>query len=293
MQLTLKTSQLGVLTLTPHHSPCALWGERSTTACPSGRYRSMNSCLPCSAGRYGLGPLLRLAQCSGACTAGFMCAPGSSNDTAQPCPNGQYSLSGAGECTDCPPGRFGAMSTATSAACTGPCDAGRFGSSPGLVGSGCTGNCSAGYACPPGSTSPTAAMCEVGKYSLPGWGSCAECSAGLFGASPGLATAGCSGQCPAGRFGAAPALLTASCSGPCEAGRYGPQAGLTSQLCSGPCPVGYFCPAGTINGTTNVRLGSWRVRAPWCTPCALFRAGGHDGEQILQKKPPPGARAPQ
>ena len=48
-----------------------------------------------------------VSTCTGLCTAGYVCPPGSTNATAVVCPAGTYSAAGAGVCTNCSAGKFG------------------------------------------------------------------------------------------------------------------------------------------------------------------------------------------
>ena len=92
--------------------------------------------------------------CSGACTSGYYCPPGSTSATmytAATCPIGFYCASGTMEAN--------------------PCLAGYFGSSIGQTSPTCSGACTLGYHCPPGSMSATmysTAACPIGFYCAPG-----------------------------------------------------------------------------------------------------------------------------
>lgn len=182
--------------------------------------------------------------------AGYACPAGSTNSTTSICPPGTFSLAGAGACTPCAPGLYGATSGGTAPTCSGPCAAGRFGGSPGLTSPTCTGACSAGYACPPGSTNSTVAMCSQGTFSVSGAGVCAPCAAGRFGASQGLPSPTCSGLCDPGSYGAVP--------------------GAVRSNCTGPCSPGYSCPAGSVVGTAvTCFAGTYSVGgAGACSPCS-------------------------
>jgi hypothetical protein len=57
---------------------------------------------------------------------------------------GKYSEAGAGSCTNCPAGLYGASNATTDPSCTGQCDAGRYGNSGGQTTSSCVGPCNAG-----------------------------------------------------------------------------------------------------------------------------------------------------
>jgi hypothetical protein len=153
-------------------------GSTNATAvlCPPGAYSQpgSGSCALCVAGTYGLSWGEALPGCSGNCSAGYSCPPGSTNATALLCTFGTYSL--AGVCIPCPRGTFGAAEGLSTPACSGPC--------------------AAGYFCPEGSTNATAVRCLPGTYSTPATGFvCFPCPAGRFGSTPGLAASSCSGEC--------------------------------------------------------------------------------------------------
>ena len=222
------------------------------------------------------------------------CPAGSTSATAAACPAGEFSDGGAGVCSPCAPGRFGnttGLSTcaacpagrfgflqgAAMESCSGPCRPGAFGSLPGQTSAACVGNCTAGYACPAGSTSPTAVLCPVGRYSTAGSASCVLCPVGTYGDSVGLTTPACSGpcavgyicppgsntstpflSCPVGRYGEAASGSCVDCPvgrfGPlldatspdvcttCAAGFYGNTSGLSTAQCSGVCPQAPYFP---------------------------------------------------
>jgi hypothetical protein len=184
------------------------------------------------------------------------------------CPPGQYlGPSFSSGCTPCPVTTFsegGAVDVCTA------CPAGVYGSVTGLANSSCSGNCTAGYICPMGSINATGFVCSVGKYSAGGVGSCSNCSAGRFGNSSGLPSAGCSGLCPAGRFGST--------------------SGMSAPLCEGACTAGYACPAGSVNATSAVcAAGLYSfVGAGVCTACQAGLYGSVVGWTSASCRPPVG-----
>ncbi len=277
------------------YAPCSL--------CPPGRYSDTNlqlSCTACPAGRFGsvAGSFNASAACAGLCAAGYMCPPGSTNATAVPCPAGSYSLAFAASCMDCPAGLYGALPATGTSSCTAPCRPGTFGVTGGQTSPTCSGNCTAGYACPAGSTSPTAQQCPIGRYSVAGSAVCPECPAGVYGDSVGLISPTCSGpcavgyvcppgsntstpvpactagrygdtstgqcvDCPAGRFGpAAGAVSLAACT-MCTAGFFGNTSGVSVARCAGACPAGYFCP-GRGHATCACWSAQLTFRQPIC-----------------------------
>jgi hypothetical protein len=70
--------------------------------CGVGQYSEANAttCVTCPPGVFGNVTGLTTSACSGTCPAGFACPAGSTNATAMPCVSGQYSLAGAGNCSD-------------------------------------------------------------------------------------------------------------------------------------------------------------------------------------------------
>ncbi len=97
--------------------------------CSPGYFSESGSvaCTACGPGRYGGTSALRNLLCSGLCSPGFYCGPGSTSPVEHlcraghvcpegtgdedliPCPPGQYSIEGAIACTSCPAGRFGSV----------------------------------------------------------------------------------------------------------------------------------------------------------------------------------------
>lgn len=145
--------------------------------CDLGRYGVSGMCFDCAAGRYGDVPGATTAACSGLCPpgrwgeagaqssacsglcpAGYLCPAGFTSPSPGPgfqCPLGRYSLAGARECNQCPPGRYG--------------------SSAGLATPACTDECGVGFACPEGAANQTPYVlpCQQG-----GWG-CGKNPGGL------------------------------------------------------------------------------------------------------------------
>ena len=191
------------------------------------------------------------------CAAETACPAGSASPTASLCVAGKYALSGAGVCIDCPGGVYG--------------------STPGASSATCSGSCAAGYACPPGSTSPTVSVCMPGTYSTGGSAQCLPCPVGTYGTSQGLSSPLCTAPCPSGTYGATSGQSTAGCSGECPAG-FACGVG-TVNATSFPCAPGTYSLAGSRNCTlcpqvltciaTSATLQScgrhdWRVHAEIC-----------------------------
>ncbi len=157
-------------------------------ACGPGRYSDAGQwqCTLCPAGTYGARPALPNSSCSGNCSAGYVCPPGSTMAQAQACALGRYSLGAGASCLPCPDGTFDNTTALATAACSG--------------------NCSVGYACRAGATTPVQAPCTPGRYSGGGVGNCDACptqvpySAAASG--PGGCT-NCSTGCTEGTIGIA------------------------------------------------------------------------------------------
>jgi hypothetical protein len=176
------------------------------TRCSAGTFGTGGAapCTPCPAGTWGGSFALGAPECSGLCPAGYRCPPGSTNATSFPCPLGQYSGGGVGNCSLCPAGRFGLTGGAVlcpkcpaGTACPLPgtlngtwsgclqgqfapqgavrctlCPRGRYGAAPGSAY--CAGACAGGYVCPAGSTNATAGSCPPGAVSVEGGATCVQ-----------------------------------------------------------------------------------------------------------------------
>ena len=297
---------------------CPAGSTNATAAvCPAGFYSSAGAavCSPCPVGRYGSTLAASSAacdgpgapgrygdtagatndSCAGACPAGYACVAGTVNATATPGPPGRYSTPGSDGCLQCPAGTYGALWRLENASCSGPCNGGAYGNDTGLTVPSCSGSCAAGYACPPGSTSPTAVVCPVGQYSLVGAAQCVECVAGQYGSVQGLTIVGCSGLCAPGRYGDIGGQALPNCVGSCTAGficpagstngtvspcdvgtysltgaascsecppgQYGAGKAMSTAVCSGACTPGSYCPAGSVKPVRT--WGNCAVVVPW------------------------------
>ena len=177
--------------------------------------------------------------CTGPCTAGYFCLNGSTTPNQQPCPAGQYSLAGSGNCTLCAAGLYGFDVAAPTANCSGPCAAGRYGTD-GATSSACTATCSPGYLCGVGTSASSQSPCPAGRYSVGGAALCSQCAAGYYSNAIALPTP-CSLAAPTGQYAVAGSAQPT----PCPAGVYGNGTALGSNACTGPCPIGSYCPEGT------------------------------------------------
>ena len=193
----------------------------------------------------------------------------------RPCPVGSYCAGGVR--SPCPPGRFGDQPVETSPLCSGPCAPGYY-CGPGSVSRDaapcgppslyCPESSGAPRPVPPGHysvASAAAVPCEAGRYCVNG--SAAECGAGRYGDSRGLASLACSGVCDDGWLcGAGSTSATAA---PCPLGSY----------CAGGRVVA--CPAGTYrdgassggDGASKRRLISFAAPPTSADACTLCPAG--------------------
>jgi hypothetical protein len=74
---------------------------------------------PCRAGKYGSTYGATNDSCNGPCSPGYACPAGSNSSAAVLCLAGTYGPGGAGTCSPCPEGRYGANSGLTSSMCSG------------------------------------------------------------------------------------------------------------------------------------------------------------------------------
>ena len=236
------------------------------------------------------------ASCRGACvsTPGNYCPAGSASSVGVPCPAsfGCPTMGAPVLCTT--PGRWCPAGTPDVTMTSGqPCAAGFYGGAAPYAAASCAGACTQlpGVYCPPGSTSASGVPCPIGSYCTVVDQPPTPCPAGSFGATPGQASAACSGQCltgfycpvgsasasavkcPSGRYADAFGAVNAACAGPCAVGYYCPAAsttataaacppgtfgnvtGLATAACSGRCPRGYYCTLGTADPTSSACRG--------------------------------------
>ena len=209
------------------------------------------------------------------CRRGYASPTGS--EPCAPCNPGQYSsFIGSTQCVQCPIGRYSSSVAAWS--CSGACVA------------------PIGYVCPLGATSSIGVPCPPGSYNDGATGattSCLLCPAGRYGATTGVASAGCTGPCnavpgsgcdsgvtsPQGRVcpqgfyspgGSGPCML-------CPAGVYGSSMGLNSAACSGVCTafLGSYCLPGAITPMFGVPCptGQYSTGGPGVSSCSLCAPG--------------------
>ena len=175
-------------------------------------------------------------------------SPSPSATAMIPCPLGQYHSTPA-TCANCSAGRYGVTTGLVTPSCSGPCSPGRYGLFAGATSSSCSGPCSAGYACPAGSTTPTAVLCGPGTYSVDGAGVCSSCAAGFYCAGFGFTTGTPSNaKCVSG-FACPP----------------GSANGTTVR-----CAAGHFCPPGTPSATAYSCISSNASLVAWDSSASLL-----------------------
>ena len=217
--------------------------------------------LKCPAGTYGATTGQSTSACSGQCSAGYYCAPGSTSPTQNQCPAGYYCTAGTGNPSSSNPPKI--------------CLAGTY-SSPGAAVCSSCATTPAGRYCPIGSTNATGVLCPAGSYCPGGASPPVQCAGGTYSSAGATRCTSCS-------IGYYSAAAGSSCT-PCTApwGRYCPE-GSTSANGS-PCVPGSFCPGlssapiqcapgeySAANGQScqACSAGSYSsAGASQCTPCA-------------------------
>lgn len=127
-----------------------------------------------------------------------------------------------------------------------PCPAGRFASSSGSGSAACEGPCRAGYYCPTASVVDDANECGGNNVYCPaGSGAPQPVTPGYYSTGPSSTRRTGQSVCPLGMY------CVDGVQAECPAGRYGGTTGLASAVCSGLCQGGYFCEAGAQSRTQN------------------------------------------
>jgi hypothetical protein len=173
--------------------------------CNAGAFDNGGRCELCPGGTFGARPGLTTPQCSGKCSGGFFCPPGSTSARHRPCGAEGVSI------YYCPPG----------------CEARRR-VDDGFYTTILTfdGVLESNLA--------EQKRCEPGNYCV--FGIRRPCPAGTYGVWPELTTATCSGRCPKGFYCPTATIEPVAC----PAGSFGGEVGLTTPTCTGPCPVGHY-----------------------------------------------------
>ena len=255
-------------------------GSGNPVSCTLGNYcdvPQLSAPKPCAAGQYGSTFGLTTPSCSGSCSAGYLCPPGTSVMNAFTCPAGSYCPAGTVNAILCAAGYYCPYGSASQI----PCPEGTYNDAtgksslsdckicdPGKVCNLATSTlpppCPAGYYCP-GGTAPLQCipgaycdetslsapkLCAAGTYN-PKTGStsildCKACAPGTWSSSLGE-QGSCSQTCPPGNYCPSPRssmLYTIPTSalpiyyGVQVSGRVTLQLGSTSPV---PCPFNTYC----------------------------------------------------
>lgn len=265
-------------------SECAGWVEAEP-----GFWAHGGNKLACPAGRYGSSSGLTSNLCDGACDAGFVCPPASTNrrshvcgDASVFCPTGSatptvafagFYTVGGDETTRhaqrmCPAGSYCVNGVRRL------CPAGRFGEVAGATE--CSGDCALGFYCPVGSKNSSAISCGVASFYCPvaserpirtspgyyavnvgvgpraGYGAQAECLMG------GWCDAGIRYECPPGRFSNTVAAVDMSTCRACFKGYFCRGLGNTQGDAESCGASTVYCPEGSVT-PVSIRQGYYAV----------------------------------
>ena len=194
--------------------------------CPLGHFCEGGESIDCPAGSFGNSTGLSSSSCSGLCSPGYFCPPGSVSDTQFECGGiDRYCPSGSGAPLYVPDGFLSGPSSVNETL--------RF----------------------------TIDACPLGHYCLGGVSY--PCPAGTYGNSTGLSYPACSGLCPMGFY--CPEGSSLPDMYPCPAGRYGSEMGLFDSSCTDLCSPGFYCPPGSTN-STFLECGNSTVYCPPGSP---------------------------
>ncbi|XP_075695378.1 uncharacterized protein LOC142661742 isoform X2 [Rhinoderma darwinii] len=297
-------------------------GSRGPLPCPPGTFQpylkmsSLESCLPCPAGKFCRGEAS--SHISGNCSAGFYCVLGAAFEspidgiTGSYCPQGHSCPSGSSAPISCVNGKFQDLERESSCKI---CPLGFYCDTSELGGVVIPQPCPAGYFCPRGTQSGVEHRCPGGTYSsasqLAAQAECRSCPSGYYCAGEGLTepsgrclpgfwcigraetsnpTDGVTGNvCPAGKF-----CEDGDISGDCKAGHF---CDIRSSRCDQMiCPPGFYCPEGTPvpipcdSGTYASLSGN---KAPKdCRPCPPGHFCNGTGKAVWQGLCSPGFYCP-
>lgn len=259
----------------------------------------------CPAGRYGASEGLSSAMCSGLCSEGYYCRPGSTSPQQNPCgsrimtcPLGSasptriraplrhessttpdqnrpavYSIDSVGEDgVETEPIRVSEKLCPIGFYCAEgkrfPCPAGRYGDQEGQHSQLCTGPCHAGYYCPEGSMRARQIKCGSG-LSEP---RSVFCPGGASTPTPAAAgfftTSGDDLTRTAQQACPAGSFCTNGVALLCSKGRYGAHVQSTNPQCDGPCAAGFYCPELGSTTPTEQRCGA-KVHHPASVFCPV------------------------
>ena len=262
--------------------------EGSMNQCPLGKYAAVagsESCRDCPAGRFGNTTGARAETCAGLCRAGYVCAAGSTTDSAEKCgtsaretPSLHYCPEGSATPEQVALGNFseGGNDAYTRTVQT-MCPGGYY------CVDGEKRQCEAGHRCPIRSVAPLPCG-SVNVYCEEGVETETEASSGYYTVStrhnkeddseirrdaeaPCESGHKCVGgkmlDCPPGKY--QDKSGQSSCK-QCAAGRYGEDSSATSDACTAICPANYYCPAGSaeplrcpVDNSTFCRQGSAEI----------------------------------
>eukprot|EP00501_MAST-03F_sp_TOSAG23-6_P002544 GSMAST32.ASY1.ANO1.2683.1 assembled CDS len=249
-----------------------------------------NKCALCPSGRYGDYSGATTSDCSGLCSRGHYCPPGSTSNKEKQCPAGTYVFcpEGSGSPRHVDTGYYtipliSASSTTRQAqkqcepgwycknGIKNPCPPGVYGRNAGLSTKECSGPCPAGTGfycpfgsksakerqcgrsdvfCPKGSSQPTPV--SLGYYTLP-----LEGEDGNFPET----TRSHQLPCPPGSYCVRGLKIL------CPSGTYSTQSKTSDpeKTCEGNCSEGYYCPTGSITSTAK-QCGGISVYCPAASP---------------------------
>lgn len=212
-----------------HYCPA---GCATPVLCPAGNYcdtTGLPTPKPCPGGTYGSTSGLSTSACTGKCTAGYVCPPGSTMPTVMPCPAGTFCPTGSAEAKPCPAGYYcGPLSAAGT-----PCERGTYNPDVGQV------SVEACRICPPekfcGLGTAIPGPCPLGNY-CPGGRDIYGSVEGTYCDETGLRAPK---PCPPGTYNPGINSISVTDCKPCDGGTYDTAPGQMS--CRNTSPKGSYC----------------------------------------------------
>lgn len=241
-------------------------------SCEAGYFCENGTKFQCPGGSYGSSTGLTSSSCSGLCSAGFYCPPGSSVHTAYTCggankycpegssaplpvPSGYYSVDSNGlDTVDSQHSRSNILICPLGYWCSEgvkyTCPAGTYGSATGLSDASCSGLCPQGFYCPAASENPYKHSCGKSpkKYCPEGSERALVTGKGHYAViSHAFNDGGFSKEimCPRGSY------CIDGVRHDCPGGHYGSTMQQTNASCTGLCVAGYYCPPGSWGSKQN------------------------------------------